>query len=331
MAEERSVRSLLEQAEHAASSGDLPAADRLLDAAARLQEAELGPIHPDLAGTLTNRAIIAEKTGRLDDAETFYRRAMAIASVSLPHDHQTAADCRKNLEDFCRDRGRPVVPAAAPSISPLPPTHTPAPAATAPTFPPTAVVRSRGILAAVVIGAVALIAAALFLTRDSSSRESTAVTIPPHAAEKTTESATSPPANIAPVEKTGTPKPTAPAKDRRTAPDVQRPSATISLASAQLCQTFSTRGAWRCEAAADPAARGRLVLFTRVRSPRNATVVHRWYRGGTLQQSVRLPIRATNAGYRTYSRQSINSPGQWRVEVTNAAGDVLFQKSFTVR
>ena len=105
MAEERNAKHLIEQAERAAIAGDLAAADELLRAAARIQEAELGPVHPDLTSTLNNLAIVAEKAGRLGDAETFYRRAAAIASASLPPGHPTVADTRKNLEDFCRERG----------------------------------------------------------------------------------------------------------------------------------------------------------------------------------------------------------------------------------
>ena len=110
MAEERNAKHLVEQAERAAIAGDLAAADELLKAAARIQEAELGPVHPDLTSTLNNLAIVAEKAGRFSDAETFYRRAAAIASASLPPGHPTVADTRKNLEDFCRERGVPMAP-----------------------------------------------------------------------------------------------------------------------------------------------------------------------------------------------------------------------------
>ena len=51
---------------------------------------------------------LAEKTGRFDDAETFFRRAVAIASASLPVDHPMIAASRQNLEDFCRARGLPI-------------------------------------------------------------------------------------------------------------------------------------------------------------------------------------------------------------------------------
>ena len=99
---------MLELAERAAAADDLAFADELLRGAARIQEAELGPLHPDLANTLNNLAIVAEKTGRLDDAETFYRRAVAIVSASLPVGHPMIVASRENLEDFCRARGLPI-------------------------------------------------------------------------------------------------------------------------------------------------------------------------------------------------------------------------------
>src|SRR5205814_284157 len=76
-----------------------------------------------LANTLNNLAIVAETTGRLDDADRFYRRAVAIASASLPADDPMVASSRKNLEAFCRDRGFPIdAPAViAPSPERTPP------------------------------------------------------------------------------------------------------------------------------------------------------------------------------------------------------------------
>ncbi len=108
MPELQTVPDLLSRAESAAAAGDLSSADELLRTIARIQEHELGSQHPDLANTLNNLAIVAEKTGRLDDAETFYRRAVAIASASLAPDDPMLAASRQNLEDFCRSQGIPI-------------------------------------------------------------------------------------------------------------------------------------------------------------------------------------------------------------------------------
>ena len=110
-------------------------------------------------------------------------------------------------------------------------------------------------------------------------------------------------------------------------------SGTITLTAAELCETFSARGDdWRCKRAGDSVAPGPIVLYTRVRSPRDTSVVHRWYRGNTLQQSVRLMIRANwTEGYRTYSRQTVTIGEHWRVEVKSADGDLLREQRFAVR
>src|SRR5215831_8249520 len=131
MPEPRNTEEILAEAERAASTGDFLAAETLLRDAALRQEAELGPVHPDLANTVNNLAVAAEKSGRLEDAETFYRRAVAIASASLKPDDPKLAASRQNLEDFCRAHGRPIErrqriepPADAPKV---PPTASPPP------------------------------------------------------------------------------------------------------------------------------------------------------------------------------------------------------------
>ena len=167
MAQEPNAKDLVEQAERAAIAGDLAAADELLRAAARMQEAELGPVHPDLTSTLNNLAIVAEKRGRLGDAETFYRRSAAIASASFPPDHPTVADTRKNLEDFCRERGLPIAPPVQTTPLQAPPVlATPAQAA------PRKAQSNLPWLAAIVL--VAVIAGALLMRRNSPSPEAPA-------------------------------------------------------------------------------------------------------------------------------------------------------------
>jgi Protein of unknown function (DUF2914)/Tetratricopeptide repeat len=357
MPELSEVTGMLEAALRAATGGDLKSADELLRGAARIQEAELGPFHPDLANTLNNLAIVAEKMDRPSDAEAFYRRASAIASASLPADHPMVVDSRRNLEDFCRARGVAIDPMAGTTVSAsdaalgldaFPPeepsveekrpvaravtpprtahiaTPTPEPAAPrtqrpmpAQSMPAPTRKLSRALVW--VIGAVVVVAA-LLAGRQWSSRAA-----PP------AEPLPTPPAAVAtPIEQAQpskvTPLPPPP-------PLAERPSTGGVSVIARLCQTFSTSDeSWKCEPAGDPVSPGRIVLYTRVKSARDSAVVHRWYRGDSVQQSVKLTIRANaTEGYRTYSRQTVDSGEKWRVEVRSAAGDLLYEQQFAVR
>ncbi len=361
MPELPNVQHMLEVAERAAIDGQLSSAAELLREVARIQEAELGPVHPDLANTLNNLAIIAEKTERFDEAETCYRRAAAIAAASLPADHPMVAESRQNLEGFCRERGLPIPavvttpPAAqnavietesaptesAPTES-APTESAPtesAPTESAPTaaqhVPPPVPRRSSRSLAYVAIGAFVLMAMVVFAGLQWSSREipRPASTAAPAATKPAPPSRpVPPPADEPPPAKVVTPD-----SDRKVVtskPPSARASGAVSLATAQLCRTFSTSGStWRCDPVGDAVAIGRpIVMYTRVRSPRDATVVHRWYRGNELQQAVKLTTRANaSEGYRTYSRQTVDAVGNWRVAVMSAAGDLLHEQRFTVR
>jgi hypothetical protein len=128
--------------------------------------------------------------------------------------------------------------------------------------------------------------------------------------------------------------PKAAARDRArqvTTPKPPVPGA-INLAIVQVCRSFSTSGGnWRCDPVGSSVGPGPIVLYTRVKSPRDTAVVHRWYQGNTLRQSVKLAIHGNaTEGYRTYSRQTVSS-GDWRVEVRNADGALLHEQRFVVR
>ena len=109
------------------------------------------------------------------------------------------------------------------------------------------------------------------------------------------------------------------------------------VTTARLCSDLSTRGTtddWACVPATLPAGPGRLFFYTRLRSPADTTVQHRWYRDGRLRQSVELPIRTnTSSGYRTYSRHTVDSQegAEWRVELRASDGTVLYEERFVVR
>jgi hypothetical protein len=318
MSEPRNVRHMLAEAERAASTGDLVSAEELLRGAADLQETELGPFHPDLANTLNNLAVVAEKDGRPHDAETFYRRAVEIASASLPPDDPMVAASRQNLEDFCHAHGLPVERAAV--IEPAGPE---APGLPTPTGAPPAPAVSRKASrapATIAIGIVAFVIAGFLMGRPRSPRPKS-TTVP--AAEPAPAPAAEParPAAKAPAPIDRTPAPTV---DRAPTPGA------IALAAVQLCESFS-RSDWQCVPAGDSVEPGTIVLYTRLRSPRDGVIVHRWYRGDALRKSAELRIGANAAeGYRTYSQQTVD-PGDWRVEVRSAGGDLLHEQRFAVR
>ena len=113
MWEAREPQSIIQAAEKAAAAGSFTSAEKLLREAARLQEASLGPRHPDLANTLNNLGIVCEMTCKYDDAEQYFRRAVSIARTSLPPEHPFVATSQNNLRDFCETRGKTVEPPAA--------------------------------------------------------------------------------------------------------------------------------------------------------------------------------------------------------------------------
>jgi hypothetical protein len=320
MSEPRNVQNILAEAERAASVSDLVSAEELLRDAARLQETELGPLHPDLANTLNNLAIITEKEGRLHEAETFYRRAVEIASASLPPDDPLVAASRQNLEDFCRAHGLPIDKSSV--IEPVgsEAQTLPTPAA-ALTWSPVSRKAWAG-LAAIAIGIVVFLVAAFLLARPQSPRqELSTVRAAVPKAPPTAESGRRAPDALAPIDRTHSPSTTV---DRTPASDA------ITLATVQLCQSFSTSD-WQCDPAGDSVVPGTIVLYTRVRSPHDVVIVHRWYQGDALRMSARLRIGANaTQGYRTYSRQSVD-PGEWRVEVRSADGDLLHEQRFAVQ
>lgn len=122
MWEVREPQAIIQAAEKAAAAGSFSSAEKLLREAARLQEASLGPRHPDLANTLNNLGIVCEMTRKFDDAEQYFRRAVSIARTSLPPDHPFVTTSHNNLRDFCEARGKT---AEAESLAP----EAPAPAA----------------------------------------------------------------------------------------------------------------------------------------------------------------------------------------------------------
>jgi hypothetical protein len=202
---------------------------------------------------------------------------------------------------------------AGESSAPAPGTPaSPTPAESAPTTPPEPPSSAPSSLASVPP------VAAPDASSSSSSASSPAAAAPPPASAASSTSSAPP---------VPTPFPTATRADA--------PPTSITVARADVCGSFSTRASsgadWRCDALGATAPAGVLVFYTRIRTPRATTVEHRWYRGDTLVQSVRLRIGANpGAGYRTSPRNTVGA-GAWRVELHAGDGTLLHEARFTVR
>ena len=220
-------------------------------------------------------------------------------------------------------------------VTPPPDPSPPAPIASQPLPLPVAGNESHS-LRWLVAGGVFVVVVVLLVSRPWSSHEtSTPVGTPVSGAAPTAESVprptTAPPGSSA-TERKEPPKAAGRDRDRQLATVKPAPPAAITLAIAQVCRGFSTSGGnWRCDPVSSSTKPGPIVLYTRVKSPRDTAVVHRWYRGNTLRQSVKLGIRGNaTEGYRTYSRQTV-SEGDWRVEIRSGDGTLLHEERFVVR
>jgi hypothetical protein len=204
---------------------------------------------------------------------------------------------------------------------------------------------SRPTAAIAFVGVVILAAAAWWFGFRDSTRVATptsprvqaenAAPAPSEAAEPRAE--TSPPRESAPpAPAQPAAKATAPPRDEPgAAPPSPKPAARgdLSLVDVKVCRSLST-SSWTCTPATNPAAPGVFFFYTRVRSPRDITVQHRWLVDGRLLRSVSLRIGANpGAGYRTYSRNTISAErrGNWTLELRDADGALLHEERFTVQ
>src|SRR5262245_52481205 len=248
---------ILEAAQHAAAAADYSEAERLLREAAAIQEFSLGSLHPDLASTLNNLALVCERTNKFDEAERGYRRAHAIAVASLSPGHPFIATSLKNLVDFCAAHAIPIwkPPAAdsADETSPpeseveaqpemVPPIDTPGR-----TWPPRTIA-----LATLGVAIVVALAFAVQRWRNADAPK------PVPQAQNSSSANDSPPTSVTTPAKIDEPQSTVTPERRgdTTPPPVERPksfetritSASVSVLNAQLCSGLEKRGSpdWQC-------------------------------------------------------------------------------------
>jgi hypothetical protein len=134
------------------------------------------------------------------------------------------------------------------------------------------------------------------------------------------------------------PPPAAVATDPAVATAPQPPTTTlesssVTVVNAEACRSLTRSNAWTCTPATGSQAPGTIYFYTRVASPRDTTIEHRWYRDDQLAQRVPLRIRASPEGFRTYSQIGISPDraGSWKVELRTADGHVLGEDTFEIR
>ena len=225
---------------------------------------------------------------------------------------------------------------AAPAKPAMAPTPKPAPAAPAAAEADADAPRRRvSIPILVALGAIAALVIWLLAGRGPAAppgdTTAAAADAPPAAPA---DAPPAPPA-AAPVAETpvATPDPTPPAPNTvpASAPAPAAASADgVTIGDAQLCTSLSS--SYRCDAAGSTVRPGHLVFYTRLVADRSTSVVHRWYRGNEVRQSIRLDVPARRQGFRTFSRTTVTaSEGEWRVELRTRDGQILHTERFTVR
>lgn len=355
MPDTRDLRPVAEAAEQAAARGDYVTAERLLRELAQLEESNLGPLHADLANTLNNLGVVCDISDKPDDAEQFYRRALAIARATRDPDHPFVVTSEKNLRDFCAARGRPVQSQSEALQSPEGPVHArPTPAAETSAAAParrSAAVLLAGVTAAIVLVGVLAIRPWSRSNRPEAPAQAAAQpssTPQPASGSSAAEPSAGRPATGSPattVERPSTPanvdlveREARGAVDARARREASGPPAP-TVAAARVCKNLATGESrslddWPCEPPGAPARPGSLFFYTRVRSARDTTVEHRWYRGRDLLKTIELEVLASPTdGYRTYSRNVVDGRdgGDWRVELRSKDGALLHEESFSVR
>ena len=334
---------IIEAAQQAAAAGDYPEAEQLLRKAAAIQEVSLGSLHPDLATTLNNLALLCERTNKYDEAERGYRRAHAIAVASLSPGHPFIATSLKNLVDFCAVHRIPIWKPPA-SRSDDDPSY-PEPEAEAQPEPGLAVYRPgrtwppRTIALATL--AVAVVVAVAFVVQGRGTTD-TSDPLPqaedaPSAGDSPAASATTPalPLNRQPTvtleRRADTPAPV-----ERPKPQETSITSGVSVLNAQLCSALEKKGSpdWQCASVNGDPQPGTYIFYTRLLTKADTTVEHRWYRGERVHQVMRLRVAASpGSGYRTFSSNTISPEraGNWRVELRGADGTLLREEHFVIR
>jgi len=337
---------MIDAAQHAAAAGDYAAAERLLRDAVATQEATLGSSHPDLATTLNNLAFVCERTGKVDEAESGYRRAHAIAVASLSPGHPLIKTSLSNLVEFCEARGIPLwTPPETPTEDePLPDDEVEGEPSAIEVAPPVAeepVLASRQPVR-VIVAAALVIAAVVVIIVMARPKQPALETRQGNGTEAPRAVPQAPTESVAPAEpevsKTAPVPPPAPESTVTSTPrrEPANADASVTVLKAQLCSGLEKKGSpdWQCVPASGDLPPGTYMFYTRLLTTSETRVEHRWYRDGRVHQTMRLRVSASpGSGYRTFSATTVSPEraGEWKVELRAADGSVLHETRFFVR
>ena len=87
------------------AQGDYAGARPLYERALRIDEAALGPTHPDVATSLNNLAVLLRAQGDYAGARPLYERALRIKEAALGPTHPSVATSLNNLAELLMAQG----------------------------------------------------------------------------------------------------------------------------------------------------------------------------------------------------------------------------------
>jgi hypothetical protein len=327
--------------------GDLREAERCYRRAYEVARRAAGPSDPLAQAARANLVEFLHATGKLDPLRDNIdeREAVDVREAALPEPEshgeiddvapRLALDPHQPPPALDHPRLAPSHPSAGPE-----PTVSPAPAVRRRDQPPAAVVsRERpGAIPWLILGlAAAALVAWLTLGREERSPvapgeteprvPSTAATDRPAPGDSRAPDTVRP----APVPGSAATSTGIPGKG---GPPQSAPVGSPALtAVASVCQRLDRSGAaWRCDPLSESGDMSGVYYYTRVRTPRDVVVRHRWSYQGKPVRTVNLQVRANERdGFRTFSHQRVaGQPGQWDVALLTADGTVVDTRHFTV-
>ena len=80
--------------------GHLQQARARLERALQIDEANYGPMHPEVATVLLRLGMVLRGLGDIDSARTCFQRALTVATETLGEDHANVANIKRELSEL---------------------------------------------------------------------------------------------------------------------------------------------------------------------------------------------------------------------------------------